>query len=522
MAINWKFWGDKPEVISEEIQAFKERPAPKMKDIMATRGEGWETIQDIPGVGNVGLQSFNMFYNSYINRAYENELQRIDEYRNMASLPEVGDVIEDAVNESTQEDEAGDMLHLNIIDPKLEDNENIVKNITDEFKELFENRFDISESLWDILKTYYVDGRVFFEKIIDTRHPSRGLIGIKRLPTETMDYMYDPISGKNTAFFQYLNPKTKKPLTMEDAQRRNGKDLVLFDPNQIGFVNSGMFGKTKYEIYGYLEKARVPYNQLKLLETSVIIYRIIRAPERLVFRIDTGNMPRDKALKYVEKIKQKMTKKQSYDPSTGQITNDPNVFSILENYYIPQSSDGRGSQIESVGGSNIGFTELADVNYFQKKLYRALKYPQSRVNAGAENRDADIMFGQGSTGDISRDEIKWAKFLERQQNKFAKELTKLFLQHLDFKGLKKQYNLNEENIKLSLNPPSKYKEQMEANFQDTRFNLYQGLADREEMSRYYLMKKYLKWNDEEIDKNVKGMKKDKELGLRESSDEGSY
>ena len=519
MAINWKFWKDEPEVISEEIKAFKEKPAPNIRDIMSTRGEGWESIQDLPGVGNVGLQSFNMFYNSYINRAYENELQRIDEYRGMAALPEIGDVIEDAVNESTQEDEAGDVFHLNIIDPKLENNENIVKNITDQFKQLFENKLDAEDVIWDLMNTYYIDGRVYFEKIIDTRHPKNGLIGIKRLPTETMDYIYDPLSGKILSFFQYLNPKTKKPATLEEAQKRDGVDLILFDPNQIGFINSGVFGKTKYEIYGYLEKSRVPYNQLKLLETSVIIYRIIRAPERLVFRIDTGNMPRDKALKYVEKIKQKMTKKQSYDPATGQITNDPNVFSILENYYIPQSSDGRGSQIESVGGSNIGFSELDDVNYFQKKLYRSLKYPMSRVQAAAEGREGDIMFGQGQTGDISRDEIKWAKFLERQQNKFTKEFTKIFLQDLDFKGLKKQYGLSEENIKVTMNPPSKYKEQMEANFQDTRFNLYNSLADREEMSRYYLMKKYLKWDDEEVKKNVEGMKKDKELGLK-SEDSG--
>jgi len=481
---------------------------------MSTRGEGWENIQDIPGVGQVGLQSFNLFYNSYINRTFENELQKIEEYRNMAILPEVGDVIEDATNESTQEDEDGDILHLNITDPGLEDNENIVNNINNEFKELFENRIDINETLWDIMKTYYIDGRVFFEKIIDVRKPKNGIIGLKRLPTETMDYIYDPISGKIISYFQYLNPKTKKPESIEEAQRRDGKDLILFEPRQISFVNYGVYGKTKYEIFGYLEKSRVPYNQLKLLETSVIIYRIIRAPERLVFRIDTGNMPRDKALKYVEKIKQKMTKKQSYDPATGQITNDPNVFSILENYYIPQSADGRGSQIDSVGGSNIGFTELQDVYYFQKKLYRSLKYPASRVESAQENNSSDIMFGQGQTGDISRDEIKWAKFLERNQKKFSKEFTKIFLLHLEFKGLKKLYNLSEENIKLSLNPPSKYKEQMEANFQDTRFNLYQGLADREEISRYYLMKKYLKWDDEEIRKNVEGMKKDKEFGFR--------
>lgn len=196
--------------------------------------------------------------------------------------------------------------------------------------------------------------------------------------------------------------------------------------------------------------------------------------------------------------------------------------SILENFFIPQSADGRGSQIDTVGGSNIGFAELADVHYFQKKMYRALKYPQSRINAAQENREADIMFGQGQTGDISRDEIKWAKFLERNQRKFNKELLNTFLMHLDFKGLKKQYGLDKKSFKIFLNPPSKYKEQMEANFLDTRFNLYQSLADREEMSKYYLMKKYLRWDDEEVKKNVEGMKKDKELGLRSEDGIGGF
>lgn len=346
--MNWKFWKNKEQKqLTEGIAAFKEKPAPTMRSLMNTRGEGWETIQDIPGVGNVGLQSFNMFYNSYINRMYENELGKIEEYRNMAMLPEIGDVIEDAVNESTQENETGDLVHLDITDSKLEDNENILKNITDEFRELFENRINLADFLWEAINTYYIDGRVFFEKIIDTNNKKKGIIGLKKLPSETMDYLYNPLSGKYDAFFQYLKPKTKKPVSIEEAMERDGKDLIFFYPNQIGFINANHFGKTKYEIFGYLEKARVPYNQLKLLETSVIIYRIIRAPERLVFRIDTGNMPNDKALKYVEKIKQKMSKKQTYDPSTGKITQEPEVLCIRKNTEIPLT-DGRNLSLEKI------------------------------------------------------------------------------------------------------------------------------------------------------------------------------
>jgi len=508
----------KKDSLTEEIKAFEERPRPKLTDIMAKRGEGWESTEDMYGVGQVGTQSFNLFYNNYINKQYENEVEKINFYRQMANMPEIADVIEDAVNESTQVDEDDKVIHLDIKDKALGDNENIIKNLNDEFNKLFNQNISTEDDLWNMFRNYFIDGRIYYERVIDQRHPKQGIQNIKVLPSETMDYIYNPLSGKINVFFQYLKPNSKRPLSIEEAQTR--EDIVLFNPNQIGFINYGIYGKSKYEIFGFLEKSKVPYNQLKLLETSVIIYRIIRAPERFVFRIDTGNMPRDKALKYVEKIKQKMTKKQSYNSTTGQLSQEPEILSLLENYYLPQSAEGRGSQIETVGGNPAGFTELDDVYYFARKLYRALKYPASRVNASQEKTDGDVLFGGGSTGEISRDEIKWSKFLERQQKKFCNELTDLFLLHLEFKGLKKQYGLTKRKIQIGMNPPSKYKEQMEANFVESRHNNYSSLADREEMSKYYCMKKYLKWTDEEIQANVDGMKKDVELGFREANDEG--
>lgn len=511
-------WGNDKHVLQEEIKAFSKKGdyRQSLKTIMAQKGEGWETLAEIPGFNSIQVQGFNLFYNSYINRVFENEVQRIYEYRQMANTPEISDVIEDAVNESTQEDDVGEVFHLDIKDKNLKSNENIVNNLKREFDKLFRETIDMKEKIWDMLWTYYIDGRLFYERVIDTSKPKQGIVNVKRLPSETMDFYYDPISGKITHFLQYLRPKTKKPITVDEARKMaNKNELILFDPNQIGFVDYGIYGASRYEIIGYLDKARVPFNQLKLLETAVIIMRIVRAPERYVFRIDTGNMPRDKALKYVEKIKQKMTKKQSYDPQTGRLSNEPDVMGILENFYLPQSADGRGSSIDTVGGNTNMFSELDDVYYFQKKLYRALKYPASRVSATQEGRSADILFGGQQTSEISRDEIKWAKFLERQQKKVCKDLTDMFILHLEFKGMKKEYDLTSRKIEVVMNPPSKYKEQMEQMFNDSRFSNYQQLADRPEMSKYYLMKRYLKWDDEEIQENVKGKKKDTQLGLAE-------
>jgi hypothetical protein len=506
--------------IDEALAAFVKKDKITRKQADAQRGEGWETIPNIPGFGNIGTSSFNMFYSSYIDKSFKNELDKIISYRIMAQTTEIADVVEDAVNEAVQGDDENKIIHLDIINSDLNKNENIVKNIHKEFEELFYERINTEDFLWNSFRTYFIDGRSFYERIVDTNKKTKGIINVKRLPSETMDYTYDPTTGEIVAFYQYLKSKVSRPKSIEEAEKMAASgELIIFYPDQIGFVNSGIYGRTRYEIIGYLEKAKIPYNQLKLLETSIIIYRIIRSPERLVFRIDTGNMPRDKALKYVEKIKQRMSRKQTYDPTTGELTHEPQIFSLLENYFVPQSADGRGSQIESIGGDSKGFTELDDVYYFARKLYRALKYPMSRVVAGQENRQADIMFGGSQTGEIQRDEVKWAKFLERQQSRFTTDLNDLFLKHLEFKGLKKQYSLNKKSFMIRFTPPSDYREQMYQNFIESRFNNYSTLADRPEFSIYYLMKKYLKWDDEEITENVEGMKMDTKLGLK-SEEEG--
>ena len=508
--------------IQESIPAFRNKgDTPPASVLAQQRGEGWEHVHLIPGFNKLNLGSFNAFYSKYINKTFENERAKIYEYRDMGNFAEVADVIEDATNESTQLDRDNRVIHLEIMDPALAENENIVSNLNKEFNNLFNQTIDdFPDLLWDMVRSYFIDGRVFYERIINRSNIKKGIVNIKKLPSDTMDYIYDPTTGKIQAYLQYLKIGTtvQRPKSLEEAQQRS--DVVVFEPEQIGFVNYGIYGKTKMEIFGYLEKVKIPYNQLKLLETSVVIYRLIRAPERLVFRIDTGNMPRDKALKYVEKIKNKLAKKQTYDPQSGQLSMEPEVFSMLENYYLPQSADGRGSQIETVGGNPAGFSELDDIYYFARKMYRALKYPISRVDAAQEKRSGDIMFGQGSVGEISRDEVKWAKFLERQQHKFSREFTKLFLLHLEFKGLKQQYELSHKKIIVRLNPPSNYKEQMEQNFLESRYNNYQALADREEISKYFLMKRFLKWTDDDIQENIKGLKKDQEYGFTEMNESG--
>lgn len=650
--------------LNEAIKVFmgKGDHAYSDKYIENRSGEGVEEF-NVP-YGVTGISSFNSFYNNYIDKTFETELARIAEYRRMAAMPEIADVIEDVVVEATQENDDGEIIRLDIFDEELEKNENIKKVLYDEFNTLFYNRLNINNKLPELIKAYITDGRVYYERIINKNKKDDGIVGIKRLPAETMDFDYDPKHGRINYFMQFLNTKAKKPKSFEEAEK--DRDIITFYPEQIGYVDFGVYGTSRKNVKGYLETVKTPYNQLKLLETSIIIYRVIRAPERLVFRIDTGSMPKDKALKFVEKMKMNMSKKQTYDSVTGRLSNEPAILNLMDNFFIPQcidlsteipllngetkslldiiedynsgiknevysvdqktgrilpgtikwagitrkkaelvrvyldsgeyvdvtpdhkfvmrdgteveaqdltkndsvmpfytrlkrmnskvvkveklpyrkdtgcltvedknnnhnfalacgifvknSSDGRGSDITSIGGNFDALKALDDLYYFQKKLYRSLRYPISRV-VSRHDRQEEPLFGGRSVSEIGRDEIKWAKFLERKvQTPFSHELLDLFLLHLEFKGLKAQYELNRDKLNIVFNDPSFYKAQQEQAFLETKTNNYMGLAHNPEFSKSYLMKEYLGWTDEEIEENAKGLSKDKTLGL--AKDEG--
>ena len=507
------WWKPNTWFINEESKSFKNKEDRLSdKQAQAQSGEGVEDLS-ISGFGVNGLSTFNSFYDSYIDKKHQDEVNKIMNYRSMVSNPEIADVVEDAVNESLQVDDDGYVINFKISDDTITDKETVMKNINNEFYDLFYNKLNIEDLLWDMMYIYYVDGRLYTENVVNENRKSEGLIKLKVLPSETMDRLYDE-HGRVQYYIQYLKQNVRKPKTVEDA--KNDEHIVLFYPSQVNFLPF-QYGRSKDVIYGYLEKCKVPYNQLKLLETSMIIYRIVRAPERFVFKIDTGAMPRDKAMKYVEKIKQKMNKKQTFNPESGQLENNSSIMSIMDNFWLPQGEN-RGSDISTIGGSNVGFKDLDDIHYFAKKLFRSLKYPISRVENRFEDSSGETLFRGSSTGEISRDEIKWAKFLERSQKKFSRMLRDIFLLHLEFKGKKEKYGLNKDNFQITFNSPSDYKDQMKQQLLETRMDNYTTLSTEEGFSKYFLMKKMLNWDEETIQENADGLKKDKELGL--ASEEG--
>ncbi|HSH51410.1 MAG TPA: portal protein, partial [Bacteroidales bacterium] len=214
--------------INEQIESFRPK---NEKQTDHLEGEGIEDLQTISGYGNLGLNSFNNFYSNYINKQFSNEIEKIKQYRQIAQMPEIADVVEDATLECTQEDQNGDMISLSIVDDELKNNDNIVNNLQKEFRELFYERINLKEELWNLFYTYFIDGRFYYERLINTKRKTDGIIGIKRLPTETMDYAYDPSTGEILAYFQYITGTPKKPLTMEEAQK--DPNVIVFYPDQI-------------------------------------------------------------------------------------------------------------------------------------------------------------------------------------------------------------------------------------------------------------------------------------------------
>jgi len=191
------------------------------------------------------------------------------------------------------------------------------------------------------------------------------------------------------------------------------------------------------------------------------------------------------------------------------MSNNPEIFSLLENYFLPQSGDGRGSQVDSIGGNAAGFAELDDIYYFGRKLYRALKYPMSRVTASQERQESNVIFGGTTFGEIQRDEVKWSKFLERNQTRICNDLLKLFLLHLEFQGLKKEYELDKSKLAIVMTPPNNYKDQLNQQILQARMNNYSSLSNNSEFSKTFLMKEFLKWDDEMIKMNSEGFDDDK-------------
>ena len=359
-----------------------------------------------------------------------NELDLIRRYREVALHPECDLAIEDIVSEAIVSNENQQSVQLDL--SKVNYSDSIKKKMRESFAEVLKLlSFDIKGH--DIFRRWYVDGRVYYHKIIDKDSPRLGITELRYIDPrkikkirEVRKQRVDGVPGsfsfsdKFQEYFMY-NEKGIHPTA---ASNVGGLKIAT---DAIAYCPSGLIDQTHNLVLSYLHKAIKPVNQLRMIEDAVVIYRIARAPERRIFYIDVGNLPKIKAEQYLRDVMARYRNKLVYDASTGEIRDDRNYMSMLEDFWLPRREGGRGTEITTLpGGQNLG--EIQDIEYFQRKLYRSLNVPISRLESGSG-------FNLGRAAEISRDEVKFTKFVGRLRKKFCMLFHDLLKTQLVLKGV---------------------------------------------------------------------------------------
>lgn len=445
--------------------------------------------------GAVTIQS-GAYYGTYVDLdgVVRNEIELITRYREMSMQPELETAIDDIVNEAVVNDDNGQSVEMNTDD--LKQPEAIKKKIRDEFDNVL-RLLDFGNVGHDLFRRWYIDGRLFYHVIIDDKRPS---LGIKELR------YVDPRRIRKIREIQ----KTKDPATGMEIIKRQNEYYLYNERGMIGAhsnlgtkiatdaivnVNSGLMDAKRSMVLSYLHKAIKPLNQLRMVEDATVIYRLSRAPERRIFYVDVGNMPTIKAEQYLKDIMTKYRNKLVYDSTTGEIKDDRKHLSMLEDFWLPRREGSKGTEISTLpGGQNLG--EMEDVKYFEKKLYKALGVPISRLEPAQG-------FSLGRSTEVTRDELKFTKFVQRLRNKFATLFDDLLRVQLILKKVctEEEWKEFREQIWYDWRKDNNFNELKEAELMTNRITLLQFVDPY--VGRYYskewVRKNILKQTDEDIE-----------------------
>ena len=353
------------------------------------------------------------YYGQYLDLDgnFKTEYDMVKKYREMAMHPEVDEAIEDIIHEAIVADQNDSPVQVNLDNLEVSDS---VKNMIREEFDYVKNLLAFDSKAHEMFRRWYIDGRLYYHKVIDLQNPAQGILELRYIdphkikkvrqitkPKTADEFMkYD--FGKGEEYFLY-NPKGLNN-TSANSGIRIAKDAITY-------VVSGLMDTNRNIVLSYLHKGIKVLNQLRMIEDSLVIYRISRAPERRIFYIDVGNLPKVKAEQYLREVMGRYRNKLVYDASTGEIRDDRKYMSMMEDFWLPRREGGRGTEITTLpGGQNLG--ELTDVQYFQTKLYKALNVPAGRLESGTS-------FNIGRSSEITRDELKFTKFVGKLRKKFS-------------------------------------------------------------------------------------------------------
>jgi len=444
------------------------------------------------------------------------EIALVTRYRQIAQEPECEVAIDEIVNEAISFDQGTKIIDINVDDVKASDA--IKKKIAEEFENIV-NMIGFNFNAYDMFRQWYVDGRLYYEKKIDTTNPKKGITSFTLIDPRKIKKVREVTKGKGddgaeiitdiSEYFLY-NPSGLVSDKSSNQVKSGGADKLLkMSVDSISHVTSGLRSIDNRLVYSFLHKAIKPLNQLKMLEDSVVIYRIARAPERRIFYVDVGNLPKAKAEQYLNQLMSRYKSKLVYDSSTGELKDEKRHMSMLEDYWMPRREGGKGTEVQTLpSGANLG--ELEDVKYFQKKLYKSLHVPVSRL-------ESDSSFSLGSATEITRDETKFNRFVNRLRNKFVSLFDDFLMTQLVLKGI-----LSRDDWK-ELRNSIRYEFELDNNFSELKKNevLKERLSMLGDVNQYvglyfsknWVYKNILRLDDLEIEKMKKEMKTEEKDGI---------
>jgi len=454
------------------------------------------------------------YYGTYVDLdgTAKNEVELISRYREMAMQPEIESAIDDIVNEAICQDDDGKILQIILDD--LDQPDKIKKAIKAEFNTVMK-MLNYKNMAQDIFRRYYIDGKLYYHIIIDREQPTQGIKELRYIDPRKLRKIREVKKQKdertgvevvNTVNEYYIfNDKVTT-----GSSTNYGPVGTRITTDSIISVVSGLMDSRRAVVLSYLHKAIKPLNQLRMIEDATVIYRISRAPERRIFYIDVGNLPKLKAEQYLRDIMVKYKNKLVYDANTGEVRDDRKFLSMMEDFWLPRREGGKGTEITTLpGGQNLG--ELEDVKYFEKKLYKSLNVPVSRLDPNQSG------FSLGRVGEITRDELKFAKFVGRMRAKFSDLFDQALRVQCVLKGICTDAEWNEfkEHIHYNFIKDNNFTELKEAELMTNRLQLLASVDPYtgRYFSQAWIQRNVLRLNDDEIKVMQGEIEDEKDAGL---------
>jgi hypothetical protein len=473
------------------------------------------------------------FFGSYVDieGVYRTEYDLIRRYREMSLHPEVDSAIEEIVNEAIVSDSNDSPVQIEL--SNLNASDGIKQKIRDEFKYILQ-LLDFDKKCHEIYRNWYVDGRLYYHKVIDFKKPELGIQELRYIDSLKMRYVRqakknekninilnrmgenDPMKQSFPEIEEYFvyNAKPNYPLTntsisATSSETAKSDGAIKFAKDSIVYCTSGLVDRNKNTTLSYLNKAIKSLNQLRMIEDSIVIYRMVRGTERRIFYIDVGNMPKVKAEQYLKETMMRYRNKLNYNIETGEVQSDRRFQSLMDDYWLPRREGGRGTEVTTLPGSN-NLGELTDLNYFQRKLYKSLNVPSSRI-------DGESGFNLGRSSEILRDEVKFSKFVGRLRKRFSKLFVDLLRTQLILKNIitPEDWEAMSEHIQFDFLYDNHFAELKESELLTERLNMV-SMAEPyvgRYFSQDYLRRKVLRQTDEEIIEQDILIKKEIEEGV---------